>query len=316
MMSRHVGSEMVDPAHISRIKAFLSSASFTWAKVGAEAQKGRAIAHIRNSDGYDEIVTGSLATEIDFLETPRETPPLFVSCYTKETPYEALAGELRASLDRLGLPHRIDPVPSRGSWVANTGLKAETILRAWQESEAPICWIDADAEILRVPYVVFDKPFDVAMVRRQGWYDMSGFAYFGKSDAAGRLVACWANLCRDNLDIWDQVLLTLAWYRVAGSTALSSLWLHDGIFRFPRPRSRDWRDRVFYYPFKRKVRPSVAQKQASRSLKAFVNVSKERGGEFGSNDVSTGFRAALRRHDFTFDACRETILATRGTGVE
>ena len=171
---------MVDPLHIDPIKGFLSPARFTWAKVGAAVQEGRAIAHIRNPAGCDEVATGSLATEINFLETPRESPPLFVSCYTEETPYETLAADLRASLNRFCLPHYIEPVPSRGSWVANAGLKAETILRVWQESESPICWIDADAEILCLPHVVFDNPFDIAMVRRQGWYDISSFVYFGK----------------------------------------------------------------------------------------------------------------------------------------
>ena len=301
-------SEIVDPMHMRHIKGFLLPARVTWTKVCAGVQEGRAIAHIRNPNDYDEIATGSLATEIDFLETPRETPPLFVSLYTEKTPYEALANELRNSLDRFDLPHRIEPVPSRGSWVANTGLKAEAILRCWQESESPICWIDADAEILRVPYIVFDNPFDFAIVRRQGWYDISSFVYFGKSNATGRLINCWANLCRENPDIWDQVLLTLAWYRVAGCKSLSSLWLHDGIFNWPRPWIRDWRDQVFYYPFKRKVRPSVAQKQASRDLKSFIDASKERGDELGSDDVRLGFRDALRHYDFTFDARRETIL--------
>ena len=307
---------MVDRTHISRTKEFLSAAGIGWAKAGTRAQQGRTIAHIRDPDRYDEIATGSLATEIEFLETPRKTPPLFVSCYTEDTPYEALAGELCRSLDRHGLPHRIDPVRSRGNWVANVNLKAETIMRAWNESSCPICWIDADAELLRLPYAVFDNPFDIAMVRRQGWSDLSFFVYFGKSDATGKLIEVWTSLCRDNPDVWDQVLLTLAWYRTARSTALTSLWLHDGIFRFPRPRIRDWRDRIFYYPYKRKVRPSVAQKQASRHLKAFVNVAKEETVEFGSHDINSGFREMLHQYDFTFDACRNTILTPRDSGAQ
>ena len=239
-----------------------------------------------------------------------------MSCYTENTPYEALASELRTSLDRFGLPHRIEPVQSRGSWVANTGLKAEVIMQAWRESEGPICWIDADAELLRKPYVVFDNPFDIAMVRRNGWHDMSGFVYVGKSVAAGSLIACWTKLCRDNPDISDQVLLTLAWYRVAGHAAMSSLWLHEGIFRFPRPRIRDWRDRLIYYPLKRKVRPFMNQKQASRQLKAFVNASKESDREYSSGDVNIGFRVALQHFAFTFDARPETILVTKGTSVK
>ena len=307
---------MVDLTHISRIKGFLSAAGISWTKVGAKVRQERTIAYIHNPDLHNEIATGSLAAEIEFLETPRKTPPLFISCYTEDTPYEALASELCVSLDRLGLPHRIDPVRSRGSWVANAGLKAETIMRAWQESDGPVCWIDADAELLRLPYAVFDNPFDIAMVRRQGWSDLSGFVYFGRSDAAGRLIEVWTNLCRVNPDIWDQVLLTLAWYRTARSTALTSLWMHDGIFRFPRPRIRDWRDRIFYYPSRRKVRPFVAQKQASRHLKAFVDSAKEKASEFGSQDVNPAFREALQHYDFSFDACCKTILVPQGSGAK
>ena len=307
---------MVDLMHIDRIKGFLSAAGINWTKVGAEVRQERTIAYIRNPDRHNEIATGSLAAEIEFLETPRKTPPLFVSCYTEDTPYEDLASELGVSLDRLGLPHRIDPVRSRGSWVTNAGLKAETIMRAWQESDGPVCWIDADAELLRLPYAVFDNPFDIAMVRRQGWSDLSGFVYFGRSDAAGKLIEVWTNLCRVNPDIWDQVLLTLAWYRTARSSVLTSLWMHDGIFRFPRPRIRDWRDRVFHYPSRRKVRPFVAQKQASRQLKAFVNSAKASAGEFGSRDVNPNFREALQSYDFTFDANRKSILVPAGRGTE
>ena len=301
--------------HISRIKEYLAAAGITWTRVGQGSTQGRTIAYIRDPDRYDETASGPLAAEINFLETPRKTPPLFVSCYTEDTPYEALAGELGISLDRLGLPHHIYPVRSRGNWVANTGLKAETILRAWQETGGPVCWIDADAELLRLPYVVFDNPFDVAMVRRQGWDDLSGFVYFGRGNVAGRLIESWRNLCRNTPGVWDQVLLTLAWYRTAKSTALTSLWLHDGIFRFPRPRIRDWRDRAFYYPYKRKVQPSVAQKQASRVLKAFVNSAEERASEYGSHDVNTDFRKALQSYDFTFDANCNTILTPARSGT-
>ena len=189
-------------------------------------------------------------------------------------------------------------------------------MKAWRDSEGPICWIDADTELLREPYVVFDNPFDIAMVRRNGWHDMSGFVYLGNSVATGTLIACWTNLCRDNPDTYDQVLLTLAWYRLAGNMPMSSLWLHEGIFRFPRPWIRDWRDRLIYYPPKRKVRPFLKQKQASRQLKAFVNASKENGREYSSDDISTGFRVALQEFDFTFDAHPETVLVTKGTTVK
>ncbi|MDI7860918.1 hypothetical protein MRS76_03020 [Rhizobiaceae bacterium n13] len=270
---------------------------------------GHEIAHVRRLDSGDESCVADLKSLIRLLELPRSTPPLFVSYYTSNTPYEALATRLRRSLDRLGVPHRIEAIESLGTWVANTGLKAAFIKRAWEESDRPICWVDADAELLRRPDFVFDNPFDIAVVRRLGWYDISSFVYLNKTETAGRIVATWAQLCRDNPHVWDQVLLTLAWFRVARNERVASMWLSDGIFRFPRPWIRDLRDRLLYYPRQKKIRPFVDQKQASRTLKSFVDGSRKPGGdERGSDDISEPFKLALKSYDFAFDASVETVF--------
>lgn len=67
-----------------------------------------------------------------------------------------------------------------------------------------------------------------------------------------------------------------------------NLWLNDGIFRFPRPWLRNLRDRLLYYPSKRKVRLFIDQKQASRRLKAFIDGAGKREGELGSDDYVSG----------------------------
>ncbi|MUO80025.1 hypothetical protein GOZ78_22870 [Agrobacterium vitis] len=268
--------------------------------------KMHGLAHIRRPQPEDLSVVdlsavADLRSMIDLFETPRNSArsPLFVSYYTANTPYEALADRLKASLDRLGLAHRIEPISSLGSWVANTGLKSAFIERVWLESDRPICWVDADAELLRMPWFVHDNPFDIAVVRRHGWYDISSFVYLNKTEATGRLVRHWAELCRQNPHVWDQVLLTLAWYDVTRDHQMKSLFLPDGVFRFPRPVLRDLRDRLFYYPRKKKMRPFVDQKQASRTLKSFVDKAAKRENELGSNDLSAQFMAALSAHDFT-----------------
>lgn len=266
------------------------------------------IAHSRIQGEADQIACCVLPEEIELLDTKRGEAPLFVSYYTKDTPYEALANQLRLSLDRLDLPHRIEPIKSLGSWVANTGLKSKFIKKVWNETDGPICWVDADAEVLRAPSFVFGNPFDVAMVRRHGWYDISSFVYLNRSEATGRLVSEWAQLCQKNPHVWDQVLLTLAWYRTAQAGELSSLFLNDGIFRFPRPWIRDARDRIFYYPAKKKIRPFIDQKQASRQLKAFVGSSKKRVDERGSDDIAERFRNALSNFDFSQDYSMNDII--------
>ena len=273
--------------------------------------RGRIIAHLRRPRAEDLACTAELKDEIALYDTPRGAPPLFVSYFTTDTPYEALAAGLRASLDRHGLPHRIEPVPSRGSWVANTGLKARVVEAAWRDSDRPVCWIDADAAMLRPPTFLMGNPFDVAFVRRKGWEDLSGLIYLGKTDAAGRILAEWVRLCAENPNVWDQVLLSLAWFRTARDTAVASQWLHGGVFRFPRPKLRDLRDRLLYYPFARKIRPFIDQKQASRALKSYVSASDRRQDELGSDDVTEGYRTALAHYDFGYDSQLGSVVARR-----
>jgi hypothetical protein len=265
--------------------------------------------HRRQPEIGDLFAVANLRQIIGLMDVARTAPPLFVSYYTANTPYEALADRLRVSLDQFRLPHRIEPITSLGNWVANTGLKSTFIKKAWDESDGPICWVDADAEIIRPPTFVFDNPCDFAVVRRHGWYDISSFVYLNKTRVAGRLVARWAELCAENPHIWDQVLLTLAWYQVTRAEPIDTFWLHDGVFRFPRPWLRDLRDRLFYYPLQRKMRPFIDQKQASRSLKAFVDGSKaKRPDERGSDNLALAFRQALINYDFGFDANARSIF--------
>ncbi|WP_147296774.1 hypothetical protein [Paracoccus thiocyanatus] len=275
------------------------------------SQQGRIIAHLRRPDGVDLGCTADLTQEIALYETPQGDPPLFVSYYTTDTPYEALAAELRASLDRHHLPHRIEPVASRGSWVANTGLKARVIQAAWQDSGRPVCWIDADAAILRPPTFLMGNPFDLAFVRRAEWEDISYLIYLNATEAAGKVLAEWVRLCDEHPNVWDQVLFSLAWFRIARDTALASQWLNGGVSRIPRPWIRDIRDRALYYPFGRKIRPFIDQKQASRRLKAYVNASARPKDEIGSDDLSADYRAALAAYDFNFDPQLDAVVARR-----
>lgn len=294
-------------AHWSDCQNFIAPARPHWQDARL-APPGRALAFLRDPEGSDLVATSALAHEIDLYERAGGRAPLFLSYYTTDTPYETLAASLERSLDRFGLRHRIEAIASRGSWVANTGSKADFIVRAWEESDSAICWIDADAEILRVPHIVFDNPFDIAVVRRHGWYDISSFVYLGKTEAAGVLAREWAALCHAYPHVWDQVLLTLAWYRTARHRAVASLWLNDGIFRFPRPWFRNLRDRLLYYPSKRKVRPFIDQKQASRRLKAFIDGTGKREGELGSDDLTSTFRASLAGHRFDIEPELSAVL--------
>ncbi len=266
--------------------------------------KRRIVAHNRDPSQGDIFALGALVEEINFLETPHIKSPLFVSYFTENTPYEQYANDLSKSLSRLKLPQRIIALKSSGSWVANTCLKSEIILKTWNESNTAICWVDADAEIIRIPHFVYDNPFDIAIVRRNGYLDISSFIYLGKSDVVFKLISRWVDLCRSNQNVWDQVLFTLAWYQIAQNNTISSLWLNDGIFRFPRSRLRDIRDEILYYPFNNKIRPFVNQKQASRQTKLTMECPIE----YSSFDINSDFKVALKSYDFKFNADINSIF--------
>jgi len=257
------------------------------------------VAYLRRLNG-DQVARGTFRNVIELTDRQRDSQlsPLFVSYYTPATPYETLANQLRRSLDRSGLEHRVEPIPSQGSWVANTGLKSAFIERAWRESDRPVCWVDADAELLRPPHFLYGNPFDFAVVRRHGWYFMSGVAYFGRNAVSGQLLSRWAELCRQYPHVWDQVLLTLAWYEIAQIQQINTMYLPDGVFRFPRPFIRDLRDRIFYYPLGKKIRPFFDQKQASRVHKKFIDASRRPDDERSSDDLCVAFKKALVSYNF------------------
>lgn len=221
-------------------------------------------------------------------------PPLYVSYFTPGSAYETLARQLRQSLDAHALPYRIEPRPSRGSWVANTCIKPEFIAEIWSGAQRPVCWIDADAAVLRPPGFLNGCIADFAFVRRHGWYDISSLVYFGTAPVCGEVLAEWVRLAQSAPHVWDQALLTLAWHRVLGSSPAYTWFLPDSIFRFPRPHIRDLRDRLLYYPTGRKLRPFFDQKQASRSQKRADGAR-----ETPSDAVSPLFRDHLQSFDFS-----------------
>lgn len=135
--------------------------------------------------------------------------------------------------------------------------------------------------------------------------------YLNATDAAGKVLEEWVRLCDEHPNVWDQVLFSLAWFRTARDTALATQWLNGGVSRIPRPKIRDLRDQILYYPFGRKIRPFIDQKQASRRLKAYMNASARPKDEIGSDDLSPGYRAALAECDFSFDPQLHAVVARR-----
>lgn len=70
---------------------------------------------------------------------------LTIAFYSIGTPYEDEAKILAASLDRVGMKHRIVGFPDRGDWYLNTAAKAELIRAARHEFDGPLLYVDCDA---------------------------------------------------------------------------------------------------------------------------------------------------------------------------
>ncbi|MGE0461996.1 MAG: methyltransferase domain-containing protein [Vicinamibacterales bacterium] len=151
--------------------------------------------------------------------------PRVVCYYTSGTPYEAEAAGLRASCDRLGVPHHIQGLPERGSWEANCAQKAAFIHQCWRERGEPLLWVDADARLHDRPDLLRDADVDFAIHRVDGWQFASGTIFFNNTPLAGVLLDGWERLCRQHPHVLDQVLLDVAWEEVTRRHPLSTRWL-------------------------------------------------------------------------------------------
>lgn len=131
--------------------------------------------------------------------------PLFVSYYTRGSPYEAEAQALSEGLRAFGLSHEICGVTPRGSWEKNCAYKPTFILDMLvKHPGTPIVWVDADARIRRRPDLFDSLDCDIAFHRKGGEELLSGTLYFGPTKAAMEILREWQSRCADNPLEWDQ----------------------------------------------------------------------------------------------------------------
>lgn len=263
------------------------------------------LAHVSGESGGTIVLSWAKSRKV--LLRRRRTPPKFISYYTVDTPYEDMAEELADSLRALDLPHEFEGLASQGSWVANTCMKSGCVTRFWHASEGPICWVDADSTVARAPWFLYDNPFDFAIVKRYGWRFMSGVIFLNKTEAAEAILAEWTSLCEQYPYIWDQALLSFAWYTVARKRPVNTLWLPVDIFDIPPQgdgSSFKVKMKAFRQWIRRAHRPPLPkifmQKQASRTQKKSANNDEKRF-EISSDEISQDFRDALLRGDLSRD---------------
>jgi hypothetical protein len=184
--------------------------------------------------------------------------PVIVSYFTTGTPYEALAARLRASCEALGLRHHIVSLDPTGSWEANCAAKAKVCLDAWKSHSSSILWVDADAVIRQVPRMLAESSADFAVHKWKGWRFASGTVFFGRTPLGAELLERWAERCRLEPRVWDQVQLDLAWEEITSSAPLHTMWLPRGYCQ------------IFDADLESGDEIVIEHFQASRDLKALV----------------------------------------------
>lgn len=151
---------------------------------------------------------------------PAEQDPLFFGYYTRNTPYEGEYRSLQLYLRQFGLQYEYVGVDSRGSWQANTQMKAEIVTQMLLKHKGRrLVYVDVDSIILSKPDLFWNlqPEVTVAAVMYRGQELLSGVVYFRANDDALRLVECWKDLNRQHPDLlpdgrpaWDQRTLNMA----------------------------------------------------------------------------------------------------------
>lgn len=106
-----------------------------------------------------------------------------IGFFSYGTPYEEEAKILRASLDRLKMPHVITGFPDRGTWYQNTAAKAELIRDARRTLKGPLLYVDVDA------FVHVNPTAWLARVVADN-YDLGVHMFAGPAKGRGRSKVC------------------------------------------------------------------------------------------------------------------------------
>jgi hypothetical protein len=147
---------------------------------------------------------------------------IFISYYTKNTPYESVMKEyLLPSLKKWKLKYVINAVDDLGNWGANTSYKAKFILDTLQECKEDIVFLDSDATIERYPKLFFDldPKYDVAL-HYLDWYLhwrktpnlpkrelLSGTMLFRYNEKVLDLARKYVQTCKRFPNVWEQRVL-------------------------------------------------------------------------------------------------------------
>lgn len=129
--------------------------------------------------------------------------PIFVSHYTRNTPYEEITKRLISSLHKFGLDYDIEGISPLGSWRANSNYCAWQVQKMLKKHHPrPILRVDADAVVQCSPGLFEQPDFDADIAAviwygfRRGGELLGGTLYFANNERVHLLVSRWIELCK------------------------------------------------------------------------------------------------------------------------
>lgn len=160
--------------------------------------------------------------------------PVFVSFFTPNGKYPALAENLKASLDDFELNWDVMELPPFPSWQKGVAYKPQFILEMLELHKRPVVWMDIDTEVWQFPEMLFG-PHDFAVYNwaadtdhhLDGLIDLdkmlcsSGVVKFGWTEGAYNLLKRWQERMVDRESADDP---ELDWVYNEGAD-VNPLWL-------------------------------------------------------------------------------------------
>ena len=198
--------------------------------------------------------------------------PTVISFYTMQTPYEEEVKNLVASCDKFGLEHKIEGVPSFGTWELNCAYKPFFIYKMVNELKRPVLWVDADGVFKKAPSLIDAFESDVAVRINPACPEddpskvISSTIFINSTQEAALLLRAWMQeSSRQILDenrteeFWDQIALRDALKLPGHQAKVKSLpTSYAKIFDHPE-------DFFFFQE------PVIEHYQASRRFKNLIN---------------------------------------------
>lgn len=148
-----------------------------------------------------------------------------VSSVRKDTPEEETAIKFEKSLAALNVSHSIKRHDFYVAFAHEPGLRSQTLLEVWSQTEKPLIWLDPHSTG-NPPAVSIDLSIaDFAATSTPNGTFSTNFLYFGRSRVAFELLKAWNNLCLEFRTLPADHLLDAAWSLVSSQRMLVTLWL-------------------------------------------------------------------------------------------